>query len=227
MRSLLVTALALATQIPATTEACGDYFYPRVFLLSNHYAHEGERSFAVMSREVPARLAWTALAPMTYDNSKLAPAPALEPAQTLTLVGPDGRSIVTSRARWYLDSSWRPSGKATVLEVEATHEFAIALAGAHEDAAWIAVDPRTNTQRDLDWVAAQGVHATNVSVSRIHGTTLDAVTAYRDDATAVTFVRSGTANVGSAEGHALGGLTVRGRRYLLTEQLGMIERVAI
>ncbi|MEO8702014.1 MAG: hypothetical protein ABI867_18355 [Kofleriaceae bacterium] len=231
MRSLLITALALSA-VPASSEACGDYSPgPHVFMVSSHYTREGTRSFVVLDANVPQQLRWTMLAPGTYDGSNIAPAQALAHDRTFTLVGPEGRSIVTSRARWYLDSAWEPRGKATVLEVTAKHGAEIALAGSHTDASWIALDSIATTQRDVTWIAAQGSVAElqHISVRRVHGTSYETLSAYLGDGEGITFVRDARShqNLGRLDGHALGGLAMNGRTFVLGERAGIVSRIEL
>jgi hypothetical protein len=152
MRTLLIAALAISTFSSPAAEACGDYrFRPRVFLLSSHGVKTTTgwqtRTFAVLGNDAPADAKWRALAPRTYDHSRIANAPALEHDVQLTLVGPGGTRIVTSRSRWFLDSAWRFGKPSIVVEVSTgDKQLTIALAGRHADAVWIAHDDLATTR---------------------------------------------------------------------------------
>jgi hypothetical protein len=237
MHTLLIAALAVSMLPSPAAEACGDYgFRPRVFLLSSHGVKTATgwetRTFAVLGNAAPADAKWSALAPRTYDHSRIAKAPALEDDLQLTLVGPAGTRIVTSRSAWFLDSAWRFRKPSHVVEVSAGDKrLTVALAGRHADAAWIALDDVAATRTDTDWVTAQGVTAGErpyVHVARLRGTDHETVSVQpTGQPHAITFLRTRGQQVRRLDGHVLGGISLRGERFALVERDGIVTPVSI
>jgi len=238
MRTLLIAALAVSSFPSPDAEACGGYLAePRVFLMSNHGTptrHGGwqTRMFVPLGGQAPANTIWRRLAPGTYDYARIANAPAFDQAMTMTLVGPSGTRVVSSKTRWFLDS-WDPSKSGSVLEVPVTREenFTVALAGSHDKAAWIALDSGAATRDDAAWVIAQGVTPSDpayVDVSNLHGTDYELVSVYpKGNLQPVTFVRDRGQSLSRLDGSVLGGLTLRGATYVLVERDGAVTPVSL
>jgi len=222
MRNLLIVpmlaSLALAAE-PA--DACGPYVSkPRLMQLTTHFTDGGLRSFAITNEPAPANLAWTRLAPSTYDYASIAEASDPERALDLTLVGPDGTQLVSSRRRVFLSQTFTKSTPSVAMEITVPRgQFAIALAGKHADATWNAGrQVRVGNRYDVAWVNTQGIEpmmASLVSASKIDGTDLEAITVLPKTGEQITFVRRGTQVARQFEGTLLGLLGVDGERFVV------------
>jgi len=146
MRNLLIAATAAAAVSAMPTrpaDACGSYTpEPQVMMVSSHQllhtdGRARRRAFIILGEAAPEGLAWTRLAPGTYDGTQIASAPLLAEAAELTLVGPSGTRIVKLRKQVYLAAAWRWSQPMVALEVELgpRDDFRAALWGAQPAAA--------------------------------------------------------------------------------------------
>lgn len=226
----LATAFALSTGLfvhaPPTAEACGGYMRveraPRSFAVSTHFiprAADGvtHRAFVALAGRAPEGLAWTPLAPVSYDATLIAPAPALSP-MTLTLVGEKGTRVVTSARYVYLSQSMFMAGTTLALEVDIQpgETYELALFGEHPSVRWSDVATRASTKADADWVRGRGlsVGGANAVTAYRHGD-LELLAAYDAKAAAVTTVMRRQGNEISRHlGWPRGSVELDGKRYL-------------
>src|SRR5687767_8051115 len=99
MRTLLLASLTItALQNPA--DACGPYVVePTVFQLAN--------GFALLNQEAEqGEHTWRRLRPHSYDNTQIANTTPLETPMTITLVGPSGTKVVSSKVRALIKSGF-------------------------------------------------------------------------------------------------------------------------
>ena len=234
MRNLLIAALAFSSVPSLTSDACG-FEEPQVLMLSSHGVSLGgsrwaTRTFAVLGDAAPVDANWRMLAPGTYDGTRIADASPLESAQTMTLVGLKGTRIVKTSDRAFLAPAWGFRTPSAVLAVDTDEvEYVVALRGKHPKAAWVSLEGRPATAREVYWVMAQGVTAdntANVYVSRVPGTVIEAITVTPKGSSAmVTFVRNGDNFVQRVDGSPLGSLTERNMRYVLVAHDGAVTPV--
>src|SRR3954471_13211566 len=103
--ALLVPVLASFAAQPA--DACGPYGYtPRLMRVTTHFADGGTRAFVITNEQVSDNQAWVRLAPMTYDYAAVVDVANPETAIDVTLVGPKGTKVVSSRERVYLSRTF-------------------------------------------------------------------------------------------------------------------------
>lgn len=226
----LATAFALSTGLfvhaPQTAEACGGYTRferaPRSFAVSTHFiprANKGDahRAFVALGGTAPDGLAWKPLAPVSYDATQIASAPASAP-MTLTLVGEKGTRVITSARYVYLSQSMFMAGTTLALEFDIqpgeTHE--IALVGTHPSVRWSEVATRASTKADADWVRARGLSVDGADAVTVHAHgDLELLTAYDHKAGAVTTVLRRQGNEISRHlGWPRGSVELDGKRYL-------------
>lgn len=239
MRNLLI-ALTVAAFVPAMpaapAEACGPYMMePEVMSVSTHYTirdggGDRQRSFVILGDRAPEGLTWARLAPGTYDGTKIADAPLLEEPLEVTLVGPSGMRTVKLRKQVYLAATWRWDAPVNALEVELgpKEDFRFAMFGTRP-ATWRALESGRAGQRDVAWLAAQGVRvadAGRVYVQRVQGSQVEIVAAFAEGGELVTFVRRGELRLGRYEGAASYAFMQRGRGWLVLEQRGQAPRLA-
>lgn len=218
----ILASLALSTIRPA--DACGPYVMePSLLLLSSHYTERGTRSFVHLGEPVGNgdQLTWDLLAPHTYDHASTVDAPDLESPKELTLIGPKGTKVVASMARVVLRNTFVSRHATAALEITMEdHEFAIAMAGKHADAKWIALsDARKGTAADIAWVNARGLTPLApeyVSVSKLGE--YDLVNVLAKGAGITTFVRRGNQLYTQFDGAPMGGVTTRGMRYIVASK---------
>jgi len=220
MRTLLLASVSALVANLSTADACGSYVpTPRVLQLAQPYA-PGEPTF-VLTGEVPTgKVAWTRLAPHSYDSTEVADAPDLAQPMEITLLGPAGAKVVSSKHRSFIQHSFERYSASAALEIEAKRgEFAIALAGRHAGAVWLAAErEHDGTRADRAWAIAAGAKPlsnTNVYVSKIHGSNLELVSVIDNDGV-LTIVRSGTTAAGSLRGYAMGIVSERGSEFIVT-----------
>lgn len=237
MRNLLI-ALAAVIAVPAMpaapAEACGPYMMePEVMPVSTHFTFRDDgggrrRTFVILGNSAPEGLAWTPLAPRSYDTTQIAAAPLLDAPVELTLVGPSGMRTVKLRKQVYLAASWRWQEPVSALEVEVgeQEDFRFAMWGA-KPAAWRALESGRAGQADVAWLAAQGVRvadAGRIYLQRVRGSDVEIVAAFAEGGALVTFVRRGEVSVGRYEGSASYAFAQRGRGWLVLEQRGQALR---
>lgn len=227
MRSLLIAAAALAALPSHHADACGGYVpEPRVMMVSIHHLAQDtgparQRSFVILDERAPEGLAWSRLAPLTFDHSKIASAPPLAEPMEVTLIGASGARTVKLRKRVYLAPSWGWKQPTAALEVELAsgEDFAIALPGAAR-AAWLPLGAATGSDGDVAWLARNGVHVRSAEmtyVQIIRGTGLTVITAYPESAPAVSVVRHGERIIVSSTGTATAAYAHRGSTWLVTQ----------
>ena len=214
MRKLALSLPLLAlTAMPSPTDACG-YVTPAVFLVSTH-SFRGDLAQHALVRiggVVPERLAWQPMDPMSYDATELAPAPALETAMTVTLVGKDRRRVVSSAKQRFVarDMWWADAPATTVLDVGDVGDYQLAIRGTHDDATFHAAENIAGVDR----IALSG------------GIVIDAVETAVDDNLRVTLHENGR-DVGTYPGRVLGGLDTDGGHYVVIENNGAVRAVII
>lgn len=228
MRNLLLApVLASFVLSSAPAEACGPYTpEPTLFKLSTHAVRSGTRLVTTTTRTFVLtdtidraqadRLAWQPLAPGTYDYARMALAPDLAQPIDLTLIGPGGTKVVSSKRRAFLDRTFAELQPSSALEVEVERgKFAFAIAGRHARAKWISLDDRGTTAADLAWVEKQGVTVIDpqyVQVAKLAGTHLVTISVLTKDGM-VTMVRSGHALYAQFAGTTRGAVEVDGQRF--------------
>jgi hypothetical protein len=228
MRTLLLASLTIATlQNPA--DACGPYVVePTVFQLA--------RGYALLNEEPTETPVWRRLAPDSYDSTQIADATPLATPRTITLVGPSGTKVVTGTQRAFFKSGFTRTSKATVaLAIPNGGSYSVALAGAHANAKWIALDTEVRgSKAELDWVSARGVTpyrgygAPMVYLHKLKNTTYDTVTVFAKEGGMVTFVRSGGHEVARFDGDIVGGVTVRGQAFAISsDRRGVLTSFAL
>lgn len=223
--ALLVPVLASLAARPA--DACGPYgFTPRLMRVSTHFADGGTRAFVITNEKIADNQPWVRLAPMTYDYASVVDVANPENPLDVTLVGPAGTKIVSSRERVYLSRTFVSHAPAVAFEIRAPRgEFAIAMAGKHSDATWIKfVDDHDGTAADRAWVKAQGVTPEHVYVKKLDGTELEAVTVIPASGEMVTFMRRGAVVYGRYEGAVMGGIEATGDRFVVAAKYGETPR---
>lgn len=219
--ALLLPVLASLAARPA--DACGPYgFTPRLMRVSTHFADGGTRAFVITHEQVADNQPWVLLAPRSYDNASVVDVANPETPIDVTLVGPAGTKIVSSRERVYLSRTFVSRAPSVAFEIRAQRgEFAIAMGGRHSDATWIKfVDERDATAADLAWVKARGVTADRAYVKKLDGTELEAVTVIPTSGEMVTFMRRGALVYGQFEGAVMGGIEATGDRFVVAAKYG-------
>lgn len=246
MRNLLlapVLASFALTSFTAPADACGPYVQePKIFKLTTHHVESHTRlsqsgkqsastTFALIGSidaEQAKQLPWQRLAPHSYDYSAMAPASDLATPMTVTLIGPTGTTVVSSKRRAFLEHTFVESKPSTALELAVPKgEFTFALAGRHEDAKWIALgDQKIALKSDLAWVAKQGVTPIDpqyVHVAKLAGTNLETVSVLAGNgAGMITLVRSGKDLYTRFDGMPVGALTFEGQRFVLMQLEGVV-----
>ncbi len=221
----VLATLAIATLRPA--DACGPYgSEPKLMRLTGHHGREASRSFVLLDQPVPNadKLAWKQLAPGTYDPAAVVDTADLERPMDMTLIGPSGTRVVSSKERVFLSRTFVSNEPSVALEISAPKgQFAIAMAGKHTDAAWIRLDrEHQGSATDLSWVKAQGIDPLSpeyIYVSKLEGTDLEIITVPQNGGR-TTFVRSEGALYTRFEGTAMGAMTTRGQLYLVASKQG-------
>lgn len=241
----LLTAIALASTTllaaaPAReAAACGGLEAPEVVLLSTHLAPAApgtgttytRRTFALTGDRVPAYLAWSLLAPGTYDNTEIAFGSVYGPSVELTLVGPSAARRVSATDHVYLRHTFTRAEAQAALVVP-SGDFRIAIAGrADERSRFLALDGyRDATSADAIWVSRQKVNAYNahISISSIRGTAYEAITVVpRNGDARFTLLRRGGDFAGRPDGTVIGGLTTDGATYALVENGGAVLTIPL
>jgi hypothetical protein len=228
MRTLLIAALSLSALSPSRdAEACGGYTpEPRVLRLSTHRfpsfdKNARDRSFAVFGDTTPpAKLEWTLLVPMSYDSTQIANDMQRARTVTLTLLGPAGTRVVSSKKHVFLASTFDFEGKANALDIGNARGFSIALEGVHPNATWSTLEHVMYRKTNLDtWVTALGAspsQAGSINLSRVKGTPFETVSLYvKDSPTMVTFLKHGDRNLGRYAGTPIGAFTNNGITQLV------------
>ena len=226
MRNLLALSALLCLAATRPTPACG-FYMPRVFLTSTHYIPHGapnEVTFALTDhRDVPED-GWQLLAPMSYDSTMIAAAKD-SPSLTLTLLGPDAKTVVTSDHRMFVKGGFdraAPMG-GYVVDTKGKH-FDIAVSGSH-------VDMTFERLTSIDWTGADGLWLADnklpwVSASVEHLGNVDTLTAYIDGAERTAIRREGQL-VGTYDGRPLGRLGADGMEYLLIDHDGDVRSIML
>jgi len=217
---LLASVSALVSNL-STADACGSYVpTPRVLQLAQPYA-PGEPTFVLTGEAPTGKVAWQRIAPMSYDSTEVADAPDLAQPMEITLVGPAGNKLVSSKRRSFIQHSFERHSASAALEITAKRgDFAIALAGRHTGAVWLAAEgEHDGTRADRAWAIAAGAKPlsnTHVYVSRIHGSNLELVSVIDNDGV-LTLVRSGTTAASSLRGYAMGIVAEHGAQFIVTQ----------
>ncbi len=233
MRNALLALVVLTSVRVESAEACGPYsFAPKLMRVTTHFADGGTRAFVITNQKVADDQPWVQLAPMTYDYASVVDVENPETAIDLTLVGPAGTKLVSSRERVYLSRTFVSRSPSVAFEIRAPKgEFAIAMAGKHTDAEWIKLgDERRAKAEDIAWVKAKGLtpmHPEYVSVHKLEGTDFEAVTVLPKVGEIITFVRRGDVVYTQFEGSALGGLSASGERYVVAANYGETPRAIL
>lgn len=234
MRTLLIApvlaSFALTTVRPA--DACGPYMRePTLMRISGHRTESGNRVFAITSEAMPAidHDKWVRLAPRTYDYAAVADAPNLARAIDMTLIGPSGTRVVSSRERVYLSQTFVSHGPNVAMEIRVpSGKFSIAIAGKHDKASWIELaTERRGDAKDIAWVEAQGIEPLSdqyVYVTRLQGTAFEAVTVFPRGGGMTTLVRSNGTLYSQFEGSVMGGIEMNGQHYAVASKHGEAVR---
>lgn len=242
MRNMILAALALSSLVPVRhADACGGYLIePVVYRLSSHdvidldRTTEHRRTFALIAETAPAKgLAWRQLSPMSYDMTSIADASPFAYPVTLTLVGPAGTRVVTSKKHVFLSRSWDFKGDTGAIEVSDHGDFAIAIAGSYADVEWRALDESTPSAKQKKalaaWVKTQGVtpwSADSLYTSRVGD--VETITLFPENGTKmITLVRRGTENLGRFDGSPLGAYKLFGTTKLVLVDGASVQSVAI
>jgi hypothetical protein len=205
-----------------------------VLQLSGHYlgASRAHRTFALIGgAENTEKLAWTRLAPGTYDYARMAKASDLEYAMEVTLIGPSGTQVVSSKKRAILDHTFVSRKPMTALQLEVPKgQWSFALQGRHANAKWMELEnEKVAGKADLAWVKAKGLTPLDpayVHVGKLAGTELETVTVLAKEGM-VTIVRSGNDVFAQFEGSAVGGLKVNGQQFVLASSTDGVTPVWI
>ncbi len=239
MRNLLLApvlaSLAIATVRPA--DACGPYVRePKVFRLSSHYVQTlgqpATRTFALVDAAANTeQLAWTRLAPNTYDYARMSRMSDLATPMAVTLIGPSGTRVITSKQRAVLDHTFETRKPMTALALDLPEgKWSFALEGRHEGAAWIGLEDKTASAADLAWVLARNITPLDpqyVHVGKLAGTQLDTVTVLSKSAGMITFVRSAGDVIAQFEGSVVGAVTIKGQRFVLASSTDGVSPIWI
>lgn len=227
MRNALLALPVLASLFAIKpADACGPYgFRPSLMHLSTHYADGGTRTFVLTNQTVSNDQPWVRLAPMTYDSASIVDVDNSEHAANITLIGPKGAKVVSTKERVYLARTFLSRAPSVAWEIRAPRgEFAIAMSGQHTDAEWITLgEERRGGSADIAWVKAKGLtpmYPEYVTVHKLAGTDFETVTVLPKTGEIITFVRRGDAIYTSFEGSAMGGLSVNGERYVVGSKHG-------
>ena len=227
MRNLLaLSALLCLAARPAP--ACG-YYPPRVFLVTHHFVPQStqhERTFALTDhRDVPdSDSAWEVLAPSSYDGTQIADAP-VSPTLALTLLGHDGKLVVTATHRVFLRWASDAPNAMGAYEVDTQGKrFEIAVTGSHFELAfdhlangfWTSEDARFLADNHLAWGSAQ--------VERIGN--IETLSAYVDGVFQTAVRREGKL-VGTYAGTPIGRLGSDGMEYLLINHDGDVRSIML
>ncbi|MBA3504042.1 MAG: hypothetical protein M4D80_41455 [Myxococcota bacterium] len=230
MRTLTLQIAALSLFLLAlhrNAEACGSYVpEPRVLRLSTHQLpsfdkNVAARSFAVFANaKAPAKLVWQQLVPMSYDLTQIANDMALANPVTLTLLGPSGTRVVSSKKHVFLARTFDFNEAANAIDIGNASGFSIALEGAHPDATWSTLEHVGYRKTNLDtWVTALGASPSqggSIHLSRVKGTPFETVSLYvKDSVKMVTFLKHGDRNLGRFEGTPIGTFTNKGVTQLV------------
>lgn len=209
--ALSLPVLALAA-MPSPTDACG-YVTPAVFLVSTHNfrAEHAVHTLVRTGGVVPERIAWQRIDERSYDPTEFAPAPALDTAMTVTLVGNGARRVVSSaRQRFVARDMWWSAPATTVLDVGDAGDYQLAIRGTHDDATFHPAESIDGVDR----IALSG------------GIVIDAVETAVEDNLRVTLHENGR-DVGTFSGRVLGGLDTDGGHYIVIENNGAVRAVII
>ncbi|HEV7558930.1 MAG TPA: hypothetical protein VGO00_25835 [Kofleriaceae bacterium] len=214
MRKLALSLpfVALAA-MPSPTDACG-YVTPAVFLVSTHNfrAEHAAHTLVRIGGVVPDRIAWQRIDSRSYDGTQFAPAPALDAAMTVTLVGNGGRHVVSSAKQRFVaqDMWWSAAPATTVLDVGDVRGYQLAIRGTHDDATFHAAENIGGVDR----------------IALSDGIVIDAIETAVDDELRVT-LREKDRDVGTFPGRVLGGLDTDGGHYIVIENNGAVRAVII
>ena len=216
MRTLLLASLTIsALQNPA--DACGPYVVePTVFQLTSGFA---------LLNQAPDEYApaWRRLHPNSYDHTQIADTTPLATPMTITLVGPSGTKVVSSKERALIKSGFSRTKATVALAIDRSNDesFYVALAGNHPNAAWIGLgDQVRGSQADVDWVTAQGVTpyrgygGPSVYIRKLQNTAYETITVSTKSGS-VTFIRSAGQQVLRFDGAIVGGLSLRGHTFVI------------
>lgn len=242
MRNVLLAPVLASLVLSSTpADACGPYVpEPTIFQLSSHLTRTGvdlasrsTRTFVLtgkIDRARAARLAWQTLAPRSYDHARVALDVDLARPMEVTLIGPAGTKVVSSKRRAFLDQTFVQQGPSSALEIDVEpNKYRFAIKGRHERARWIALDDGiATTTADLAWVKKQGVTPIDpqyVYVGKLAGTQLETISVLAEGSGMVTLVRSGHALYAQLEGSPRGAVEVAGQRYLVAVADGRVTSV--
>ena len=215
MRNLVLPLpfLALAALPSPSVDACG-YVTPAVFLVSTHnFRADGEHALVRIGGVVPERLAWQSADPMSYDGTLFSPAPALDAAMTVTLVGNDRRRVVSSARQRFVsrDTWWYDAPATAALDVgDVGDHYQLAIRGTHTDATFHPAEDIAGVQR----------------ISLSDGIVIDAVETAVDGELRVS-LREQDRDVGTFPGRVLGGLDTDGGHYIVIENRGAVRAIII
>jgi len=237
MRTMLLApvlaSLAIATVRPA--DACGPYVrQPEVFQLSSHHTAVGPTltlTFALVGVAANTeQLAWTRLAPDTYDYARMARMADLATPMAVTLIGPSGTRVITSKQQAVLDHTFESRKPMTALALEVPKgKWTFALEGRHEGAQWIELENETVAgATDLAWVKAMGITPLDPAYVRVGKLAeLDTVTVLSKTAGMITFVRSAGSVIAQFDGSAVGAVMIKGERFVLASSTDGVSTIWI
>lgn len=237
----IATIASLTAGLHGSADACGPYggvYVPRVFQLTTHSIKNRDdqtwsiRSFALLAQAPQGSPAWRQIAPYTYDYTMIADAPDLETPTELTLVGPSGTRVVSTRSRVFLKPAlgWDHTPTAA-LEVTAKRgEFSIALAGRHTDTKWMAMEgERNGTAADIAWVrlmTSSSFDGKHVYVSKVTGTDVEIVSVLHDGKL-LNLLRRDRQSLGQFTGRVHGAITYEGRQFVVQSDGGATRALRI
>jgi hypothetical protein len=242
MRNLLLApVLASFVLSSAPADACGPYMQePTIFKLSTH--HRGTQVTGLVTRTFVLtgaidqaqadQMSWQRLGVMSFDLARFATAPDLATPMDVTLIGPGGTKVVSSKRRGFLEGGFEERKPSSALEIEGlgAHRFTFALKGRHANAKWIAVgDNQAASSADLAWVKKHGVKPVSpeyVYVAKLAGTELELVSVLAENTGVVTLVRSGNHDLYTRfDGSSPGAFQLNGQRYVLASLDGAVTAV--
>jgi hypothetical protein len=107
------------------------------------------RAWIILDVPAPSGVEWTVLAPDTFDNTSIAPAPRLERPRSFTLAGPEGSCEIASADQLFVSPGLGPSRLASAaIEVDLGECRIGAIAFALEGGAGPAIARRRSGVQD-------------------------------------------------------------------------------
>lgn len=217
MRSLILAAALAVTSLtaPPTAEACGgDYANPPAPVLYLVYSDSaGAHTFVLLNQPVDEEPhTWRRVAPKSHNLTRVAEAPALSAPVDLTLVGPAGTKVVSTRTKMLVEPARGIDRTPSVALRVPRGNYAVAAFGAHADYAWEPLVP-VGAGPELDtWSRQVQLPPEELSLTRAGATTM---LTYHDPKTNAyrTEIKHHGWTFGGGTGRALGVLTANGDRY--------------